>query len=577
MANSHTASLNRRTRALIVAMFVVLVGLSFFARHFAGSALEGAKYNALVLNAEALSSKTPEAFMRAPNNLLWDETFAYARYVQQVERGDWFGNTFQTYANYALAGSAQAVSHYPFFFDRAGVFPLALLAKLVGDVSRAFALADFIFPLLVALCAVGFCLQLRPSLSFALLASTCFIWFNWSDSVTWWGVLRDTGLDDGMVFSRTPYPQLAMVTFLLFATLLFRVQRAPTIKGSILLALVIALNAVTYVYSWILALAVVAVLPILFVIKKPLGLQVERNFVLAGLGALAGSMILSAPAWAAYLLAPEIARDLVTRFAQEQVDAPDTFGRTLVLIALALPLVLPFLKNMTSRVFWLAFWIGGIVAYNQQFVTGMEVQAGHYPPYYFGTFALMYLIDLALAIRERVAPISYRAFSPKALAVLAAVVVLGGFVAITWRNVSLARAQAEYNRTNASFTELVTTLNRVEGDYIVLTTDEYLSTLLPAYVKQRFVLPIFTDPMTNDEVKSAQNAAAHLLGYADWKAWVKNSRPGTSGAASSGTQWELDPKRVLLIVNRNRAGRNPTNFPKTVLTNQDFVVGIPAQ
>ena len=182
-----------------------------------------------------------------------------------------------------------------------------------------------------------------------------------------------------------------------------------------------------------------------------------------------------------------------------------------------------------------------------------------------------------MAIWERVAPNAYHALSPKVLPILAAVIVLGGFGAISWRNISLARTQAEYNRTSTSWMELVQTLNQVDGDYIVLTSDEYLSPLLPAYVKQRFVLPIFTDPMTNDELTLVQNAAAHLLGYADWKAWVKNSRTGTSNAQASDLRWELDPKRVLVVVNRNRPDRNPPNFAKTLLTNQDFVVGIAAQ
>lgn len=577
MTNSQTDLLNPRTRRLIVVMFAVLVGLSFFARHVAGRALEGTSYNALVFNVQELTSKNPASFIRQPNNLVWDETFAYARYTQQVERGDWFGNTFQSYADYAQAGSERATPHYPFFFDRGGVFLLGLLMKLTGDVSGAFALADLIFPLLLALCAVLFCLQLRPSLSFALLASACFIWFNWSDSATWLAALRDSSVGDGMVFSRTPYPQLAIVTFLLFALVLLRVQRAPGLGWTILLAFVIALNAVTYVYSWILALAIVAVPPVLFVIKGPLALRVERNFVFACLGALGVSLILSAPVWGAYLLAPDIAHDLVTRFADEQVNTPDAFLRTAVLIGFTVPLVLPWLKNMKSRVFWLAFWVGAIVAYNQQLVTTMDVQISHYPPYYFGTFAMIYLIDLALAIWERVAPRLYSVVSSRALPVLAGMIVIGGFVAITWRMVSLARVQADYNRTDASLVELVSTLNHTNGDYVILTTDNYLNLLLPAYVKQRFVLPVFTDPMTNAEIAQMQDAAAHLLGYTDWHTWLTSTHGPAPNTQPVRGKWELDPNRVIFVVNRQRENRNPTNFAKTLLVSQDYLVGIAPQ
>ena len=552
-------------------MFALLVGLSFFARHLAGGALLGANYNALVFNVNAIPAKTASPFLQRPNNLLWDETLAYARYTQQMARGDWFGNTFQSYARFAeTASDAAAHAHYPFFFDRSGIVVLTGLAALTRDVSRAFALADFLFPLLVAICAVAFCLQLRASLAFAFLASAAFVWFNWSDSVTWFAALRDASVADGMLFTRTPYPQLALVTFLVFAIAFVRAQRTPTWQWSIVLALTLALNAFTYIYSWILAFAVTAVPIVLFVLSKPLRLNVSRNFVFACVGALTAAFVLSAPVWAAYLLSRDVARDVVLRFAEQEVYTPGLVSRTLVLIAFALPLLLPWFHHMTSRVFWLAFWLGGIAAYNQHLVTGIMVQPGHYPPYFFGTFALIYLLDLALAFLERVAPSFSKTVNAKILPIVAALVVLGGFGAITWRMVTLARTQIDSNRTNASFTELLSTLNNQEGDYIVLTTDAYLSALLPAYVKQPFVMPLFTDPLTNDEITTVQNAAARVLGYADWTAYARNK----PSANLPKLDWELNESKVILVVNRHRPERMPTKFSKTLLENQDYIVGV---
>lgn len=554
-------------------MFALLVGLSFFARHVAGSAFAGSSYNALVFNVAAVTGPNSGAFLNAPSNLVWDETYAYARYVQQMRRGDWFGSTFQTFARFAQTGSAQVETHYPFFFDRAGMVVLWGLSQVTRDVPRAFALADLLLPFLVALCAALFCLQLRGSLAFALLASACFLWFNWSDSATWFAALRGGTAGDGMLFSRTPYPQLAMVTFLLFALVFVRAQRTPSFLWILVLALTIGLNAFTYIYAWIFSLAVTGMVVLLFVIQKPLALKVERNFFLGCLGAIAASMVLSAPVWLGYVLAPEIARDVVTRFAQEIVSTPDLVTRTLALLVLLIPLLLPWLKHMSSRVFWLAFWLGGIAAYNQHLVTGIMVQPAHYPPYFFGTFAMIYLLDLALAIWERLTPAFYKTASAKILAALAVIVVLGGFAAITWRNVSLARAQIEYNRANASLTELITTLNRLDGDYVVLVTDEYLHRLLPAYVKQPFVLPILQDPLTNAEMTTLEDAAARVLGYADWRAWKNNRRT----APAQNAAWSLDTNKVIVVVNRHRPNRMPTKFSKTLLENQDYIVGIEPQ
>ncbi len=560
-----------RTYIPLVAMFALLVGLAFFARHVAGSALAGANYNALYFNVAAVTTPKVVASADEPNDLLWDETFGYARYVQQLRRGDWFGNTFQTYARFAAKDSKiQSSAHYPFFFDRSGLVVVWLLTRLTGDVPRAFALADLIFPALVAVCAVAFCLQLRRSLAFAVLAAACFMWFNWSDTATWLGALRDNAAGDGMLFSRTPYPQLAMATFLLFAIGLLRAQKTPNRLWTLLLALALALNAVTYIYSWTLALAATGMMVVLFLIQKPLALQLERNFLFACVGALGASVLLSAPVWIAYVLAPDIARDTVTRFAEERVSTPDLVTRTLVLVVQLIPLLVPWLQNMSSRAFWLAFWLGGIVAYNQHLVTGIMVQPAHYPPYYFGTFAMIYLLDLALAIWERLTPKGYARANARILVPLAVLVALGGFAAITWRNVSLARAQIEYNRTNASMMQLVTTLNQLDGDYIVLTTDEYLHRLLPAYVKQPFVLPILQDPLTNGEVTTIQDSAARLLGYADWNAWEKNK----PSAPPQNVQWGLDASKVIVLVNRHRPNRMPTKFSKTLLENQDYIVGI---
>jgi hypothetical protein len=426
--------------------------------------------------------------------------------------------------------------------------------------------------MLLALVGVLFCLQLRPSLPFALLATALFIWFNWSDTTTWLGVLRNAGVSDGMVFSRTPYPQLAMVTFLTFAMVYERARKTPSVRGSLVLALAIGLNALTYVYSWILALAVVVVTLLLYVIQKQLRLGLDRNFAAVCAGALAVGILLSAPVWAAYLLAPDLARDVVTRFASQEVMTPDTLVRTGIMVGLALPLLLPWQSRMASRPFWLAFWLGGIAAYNQHLVTGINVQPAHYPPYFMGTFVAIYLLDLTLALWQSITPGVYERGSYKLLVALAAIVVIGGFAAIVWRMANLARVQAEYNRTDASMVELVRRLNDLDGDYIVLTTDDYLNRLLPAYVKQRFVLPVFTDPLTNDEITTIQDASARLMGYADWKAWQAN-QPSASAEAA---EWSLDAEKVLFVVNRHNIGHAPTEFSRIILTNEDYIVGVGA-
>ena len=572
MNTVQSSASDSRIRWLLVGMFVLLVGLSFFARHYGGLAANANAYTALALNPDAFGGKQPEKFMWKPNNLLWDETAIYARYVQQILRGDWFGNTFQAYQASAADNAPAEPARYPFFFDRAGPFLVAALAQLTGDVARAFALADFLFPLLIALTGAVFCLQLRSSVAFAVWATALFVWFNYSDTVTWLRVLSDASVPDGMVFSRTPYPQVAVITFLLFGIAFLRAQRTPNFLYGFLLAAAIALNAWTYIYAWLLALAVTAMLPVVYLLNKPLALDLDRKFVLTCLGALGASFILSAPLWLAYVWSPQVARDVVSRFAAEPVALSDSVLVNGLLVAFVALLLLPPLRVMRSRAFWFAFWLGGLLAYNQNVITGVEVQPSHFTPYFFGTFAMIFLADLALAVWQGLFGASYRAWSNRVLIAFAVVFAVGGFAAITWRNLELARVQTAYNRTSANWNELVNALNQLPPDAVVLTTDDYLQNVLPAFVKRRFALPVFQDPLTNDEIARLQNASARVLGYPDWKMLQANKPPPKSLAPFA--DWAFDSDKVYVVVNRQRAGRNPTEFSKTIFTNQDFLVGV---
>jgi hypothetical protein len=238
-----------------------------------------------------------------------------------------------------------------------------------------------------------------------------------------------------------------------------------------------------------------------------------------------------------------------------------------------LPLLIPRLVLATRR-FWFAFWLGSLIVMNQGRVTGIEVQLGHYGPYFFGSFAVIYVLDLLLGFFNLLAPFAPRPlaqFASRLLPALAFAVIIGGFLFTVLRNYSDARAQLVFNQQDTNLRQLTLFLNNLPQGSAMFATDSYLANVLPAYVSLPSTLPLYFDPMTNQQMNALQDASAQLVGYGNWKAF-QNNRPGPASPAST-TIFKFDPQHIVVIINRHHPNPKTPKFAQVLLTNDDFQVG----
>ena len=97
-----------------------------------------------------------------------------------------------------------------------GPLILAGIARLPGgDVRTAFLAANLLFPIGIALSLMFLSWELRPSMSFAVAATSLIMFFNWQDVLNFIAFLRGARQNSAM-FLRTPYPQVSVVLFAFF-------------------------------------------------------------------------------------------------------------------------------------------------------------------------------------------------------------------------------------------------------------------------------------------------------------------------------------------------------------------------
>ncbi|MBI3694176.1 MAG: hypothetical protein HY238_04970, partial [Acidobacteria bacterium] len=162
--------------ALGLGLFCVLVGVSFSSGHLAGLAWRGRLYTPLIYNTWVLRGVGSAGYFHKFDHWLWDETNAYARYTHEALRGEWLGNTVQSYQEYVKGGLPPGTFWYK---DRLGPILLAQVARLFSlTVPSAFLAADFLFPALLAACLLLLGRRLFPFPRHWVVATSLVVWFG---------------------------------------------------------------------------------------------------------------------------------------------------------------------------------------------------------------------------------------------------------------------------------------------------------------------------------------------------------------------------------------------------------------
>ena len=95
-----------RCRNVVFCIAAFIIGMSFFARHIAGMVYTHSQYSCLVYNPKSVREAPPARYDFLPDDVSWDETRAYARWTNEIIRGELGGATLGSFAPYLTTSVA---------------------------------------------------------------------------------------------------------------------------------------------------------------------------------------------------------------------------------------------------------------------------------------------------------------------------------------------------------------------------------------------------------------------------------------------------------------------------------------
>jgi len=539
----------------------MLIGMSFFARHLAGWVFTKGLYNPLVYNPTSIKTLPPPDYNFEPDSVVWDEHREYARFTQEVLRGEILGSIPASYNPYLLSGTLQ---NYNWYRDRLGPILLALIAHtLSGNVPLAFMLADFIFPLILALCLFFLSWQFRPTVLFSVFATSVIVWFNWQDILGFTYFLQGN-MRYSPLWMRTPYPQVSGILFALFLIALIRLIREPTLLSGFFLSAMMVLNFYCYFYSWSFML-IIAIICILFLLLPNVGvirhLNNRKNIPRIIIPSTLLAMAFAIPIFETFVFQPVQFRDSFLRVFGVYTHSPNWRYTAILFLPLAVTLLFDQ-PRWKMRWFWTVFWTASLILVNQQIFTGKENQPGHWMGMLIQPFAVLFFCEMGIIALELLQTNYPSIASPHIKVMVVIGLVLVGFSINITRSIQQAQYAFEYNYLDPSFTGVLQTLRSPSLQaYGFLTNDPYLDIVMPGYLYQKPLNPWYMDPLSNDEIQALRGAATMQFGQIIGE---KTTKPQSS--------IRLDPQKVLFILNRHRMTYSGMLDCQIVYVNDDFIV-----
>lgn len=554
-----------RHRTAVLCVVSLLIGLSFFVRHIAGILYTHSEYSCLVYNPKSIRETPPARYDFLPDDVSWDESRAYARWTNEVIRGELGGATLGSFAPFLTS----SVPQQPLWLrDRLGPMILAEMARLPdSDVRTAFLAADLIFPVGAALALFVLCWEMRPSVWYGIAATSLVLFFNWQDVLNFLAFLRGARQNEA-IFLRTPYPQFSMIVFCLFLWSLLRLVKNPTLSRGLLFVALLDLNFFTYFYSWTYALMFAGSgLLLLGAVTAVPGLNLDlvspeqgKRAFLSLLTAMGLGFVLAFPVWLGIIRKNPAAHDDFLRLGGTFGHAPElryTIALVICLLALLWWKDCPW-KN---RWFAMAFLLASFFVLNIQVVIGKTIQPAHWTGYYIQPIFLILLADLLWTV----ASWENRRVLPCAIAI---VLLTSGVVENVYKLSIGARQSVDFNRRDPDFEQVLELFRQPAlRSYGFLSNDAYVSTVLPAFVTQKPLLPWYMDPETDGELASLQRAAAQAL----------DSRSSSAVAATAAAPMlTLRTDKILFVLNLHRPFSDSLVANRRVLLrNDDFLVLAP--
>ena len=491
--------------------------------------------------------------------------------TQGVLRGELLNATIDTYQPYLVGG--KTVARRWFIRDGVGQVTLASLARLPGSsVPSAFFIADLIFVFFCGLTMMMLCYRMRPSMLFSVAGAAFVLFFNWRDTLNALDFFRGAPQNSSM-FLRTPYPQVAFPLLVLFIISVFALLEKPTTLRVLVVAAILAVNSYTYFYSWTFAYAFVAASAVLMFREErgwlkftQMGTKTQR-----ALGALLVTGVLglvaSLPVWAGVLQKTAAVTESFRRLNGELTHAIDLHDSIPLLIVAVAALVW---KVRGQHVHWLtpAVLLASLMTLNVQVLTGKTIQPGHWTSYFIRPLLQLCFLDMLWSlIQER---------RKLQLAITYGLSIGGIFLIVVQFWTAAIQSEPIQTRTS-NFDQVVETMRRPElAKYGFVTNDVYLSTILPAYVRQKPLMPSYMDPLSDVELSQLQLAAAEATGSASWIEYASIAGV-TAQPDESVPHLHFRPEMVMLVINKHRPDSQSGNIAAkcNVLDNTDFALFAP--
>lgn len=558
-------AISKKTLGLLLGL-TVLMGLSFFSRHLFGLVISGGNYNPLVFNTASIQVIPPARYDFKPDDAVWDEMREYARFTQEILRGEWLGAAPDTFDAYLKEGTLQGEGWYR---DRLGPALLALFAApFGGDVQTAFLIADLVFPLLLAFFLLVLAWQFYPNLKFAVLATSLILWFDWQDLLALVSFLRGAP-QNAAIWLRTPYPQFSALLLVLFFIALLYFHRQPTVRAGVYVGLILLVTFYTYFYAWSFAFVMtglyLAGLVLYFTAKRFLQVEEPWGQLKILLPVLAGVTVLAYPAWGDLIKSSAAFRDSFVRVFGEFSHSPD-WGRSVLLGAMLGVTLLIKQSYWQTRWFWVLYWATSLVLLNQQILTGKVNQPGHWTGNIIEPFALLYVCDIGVAVYRRWQKNArHWQWNPMLVTAMVVIVFVAGMAQNVYKFWRGAEQAAPYNLNYASLRELIGFMERPEvRNNGFLTNDPYLDIVLPGYLPQKPLNPWYMDPLTDAQIQTLRDARTLQFGEVIGAA--------AQGDAEPETNVRFDASRVLLVINRSRETAALSPACQVLYENPDLVV-----
>lgn len=343
---------------------------------------------------------------------------------------------------------------------------------------------------------------------------------------------------DMAIYARPMNPEFSSIIFFTYLHLLLSALRERSSKWFVWLALLFGASFYVYFFSCTFLLAVNSVFLLILLFLKDWGLAKKMT------GVIGAGFFLALPVFFHY---QELARHPYYQLWKDKSEIITSHAPIVssVGILAALLFIIFFIQKKTPTTDKEKYFLGGLllatfVAINQQVLTGLLVQPGHYHWYYNTPiyFFLLFVLGKELSAH----------FNKKVVTLfLILISLISSFTGIFIQYSSYRNQSPEIIREQR-YGEIFKWLNKNTGGDSVILANETLSELIPVYTSNNVVWAVYAqtrlvsperEAFTTDFLLASKDFSKDIKRYrVDYAVWDKEDNP----------KWRMDTKPSLELL-----------------------------